>query len=95
MPYQGTKILSAYNTAMDEIATKILSPREPLTSHLSSWENSTSAQRQYYIQKATEDCRLVCDVIAPNDGKQLFEAMTAGDQEKANDEAMVDDVLKL
>lgn len=95
MPHQDTKILSAYNTAMDEIATKVsVSPREPLTSHLSSWENSTSAQRQYYIQKATEDCRLVCDVIAPNDGKQLFAALTAGDQEKGNDESMVDDVVK-
>ena len=38
---------------------------------------------------------LVCDVIAPHDGKQLFQAMmTAGVQGKADGEAMADDMVK-
>ena len=80
---------------MDEIASTISSAREPLTSQLDSWKKSTAAQRQHCIQKATEDCMLVCDVIAPHDGKQLFQAMmTAGVQGKADGEAMADDVVK-
>ena len=67
---------------MDEIASKVVVERKPLTSQLDSWERSTAEQRHYYIQKATEDCMVVCDGIAPNDGKQLFEAMRSTDLEK-------------
>ena len=67
---------------MDEIAGKVAVERQPLKSQLDSWERSTVEQRQYYIQKATEDCMVVCDGIAPNDGKQLFEAMRSADLEK-------------
>ena len=96
-PYQSTdgkEVLRVYNTAMDEIASKISSEREPLTSQLDSWEKVGATQQQHYIQKATEDCMLVCDVIVPNDGKRLFEAMTSGNQEKPDEEAKVNDVMK-
>lgn len=90
----NTELLSAYNTAMDEIASKIPSEREPLTSQLECWEESSTTEQQHMIQKATEDCMLICNVIAPNDGKQLFQAMTSENQEKPHDEAIVDDVVK-
>ena len=48
----STESLSAYNRAMDEIASKVVVERKPLTSQLDSWEKSTAEQRQYYIQKA-------------------------------------------
>ena len=84
--------LSAYNRAMDEIAGKVAVERKPLTSQLDSWERSTVEKRQYYIQKATEDCMVVCDAIAPNDGKQLFEAVRSADLEKPD--PIPDDLVK-
>lgn len=88
----STESLSAYNRAVDEIAGKVAVERKPLTSLLDSWERSTVEQRQYYIQKATEDCVVVCDGIAPNDGKQLFEAMRSADLEKPD--PIADDLVK-
>ena len=78
MRNNSTESLSAYN--------------KPLTSQLDSWERSTVEKRQYYIQKATEDCMVVCDGIAPNDGKQLFEAMRSADLEKSD--PIADDLVK-
>ena len=95
--YQNTdskEVLGAYNTAMAEIASKVSSKRESLTSQLESWDKSNATQRQYYIQKATEDCMLVGEVIAPNDGKKLFQEMTCATSENLNIEAKVDDVAK-
>ena len=96
-PYQHTdskEVLGSYNTAMAEIASKISSERKPPTSQLESWDESNATQRQHYIQKATEDCMLVCEVIAPNDGKQLFQEMTCATPENLNIEAKVDYVTK-
>ena len=67
---------------MDEIASKVAVERKPLTFQLDFWERSTEEKRQNSIQKATEDCMVVCDKIASNDGKQLFEAMRSTDIEK-------------
>ena len=77
---------------MDEIASKVAVERKPLTSQLDSWERSTAEKRQYYIQKATEDCMVVCDGIAPNDGKQLFEAMRSTNLEKPD--PIADDLVR-
>ena len=89
---ESTESLSAYNKAMDEIASKVAVERKPLTSQLDSWERSTAEKRQYYIQKATEDCMVVSDGIAPNDGKQLFEAMRSTDLEKPD--PIADDLVR-
>ena len=88
----STESLSAYNRAVDEIAGKVAVKRKPLTLQLDSWERSTVEQRQYYVQKATGDCMVVCDGIAPNDGKQLFEAMRSADLEKPD--PIADDLMK-
>ena len=61
---------------------------------MDSWEKGIAEQRQHCVQKALEDCMLVCDVIAPNDGKRLFQAMMARDQEKGDDKPVTDDVEK-
>lgn len=84
--------LNTYNRAMDEIASKVAVERKPLTSQLDSWERSTAEKRQYYIQKATEDCMVVCDGIAPNDGKQLFDAMRSTDLERPD--PIADDLVR-
>ena len=97
-PFQqadGGEILVTYNTAMDEIASKRKSGtrREPLMSQMDSWEKSDVSQRDCYIRKASEDCTLVCDMTAPNDGKQLFQAMASANPEKLDDPAKADDVM--
>ena len=89
---ESTESLSAYNKAMDEIASKVAVERKPLTSQVDSWERSTAEKRQYYNQKATEDCMVVCDGIAPNDAKQLFEAMRSTDLEKPD--PIADDLVR-
>ena len=93
-PNNNREVLSTYNKAMDEIATEISCERASLNSQLDSWEKSNLTERQYFIQKATEDCMLVCDVIAPKDGKHLFQALTTACKENLNDEEKVDDVTK-
>ena len=77
---------------MDDIACEVAAERKPLTSQLDSWERSTAENKQYCIQKATEDCMVVCYGIAPNDGKQLFEAMTSTDLEKPD--PIADDLVR-
>ena len=78
---------------MDEVARNIPHKRQPLPSQLVSWEESSPAQRQFYIEKAVEDCMLVCNVIAPNDGKTLFHALSSPGGEK-DETAEADDLLK-
>ena len=51
-------------------------------------------QQQHCIQKATEDCKLVCDVIAPNNGQQLFGAMASSSQGSLYDTTRVDDLVE-
>ncbi|CAH3133217.1 unnamed protein product [Pocillopora meandrina] len=87
------EILGTYNAAMDEVARNIPRKRQPLLSQLVSWEESSPAQRQFYIEKAVEDCMLVCNVIAPNDGETLFHALSSPGGEK-DETAEADDLLK-
>ena len=89
---ESTESLSTYNKAMDETASKVAVERKSLSSQLDSWERRTAEKRQYYIQKATEDCMVVCDGIAPNDGKQLFKAMRSTDLEKPD--PIADDLVR-
>ena len=46
------------------------------------------------LEKATEDCMLVGNVIAPNNGQHLFEAMASSNLVKLDDETRVDDLVK-
>ena len=78
---------------MDEVARNIPRKRQPLPSQLVSWEESSPAQRQFYIEKAVEDCMFVCNVIAPNDGKTLFHALSSPGGKK-DETAEADDLLK-
>ena len=82
----STGSLSTYNKAMDEIVSKMASERKPKT------QKYTAKKLQYYIQKATEDCLLVCDGMAPNDGTRQCEAMKSADL--ASPDATTDDLVK-
>ena len=68
--------VQVFNSCMDSLADAIRKPRiDPLQSQVARWENCSNADRSAVIHKAEEACQLMCDVIAPNDGKQLFQAI--------------------
>ncbi len=83
---ESKDVLNVYNTAMDDIAGKTSCSREPLDLQVNSWNSISLKQQQHCIQKATEDCMLVCNVIAPNNAQHLFEAMASSNLVKLDDE---------
>ena len=42
---------------------------------LKSWDARSDIRREKFVCKATEACRLLCNVIAPNDGEKLRKAL--------------------
>ena len=53
----------------------------PLTFQLkSTWEEAKEHEKEICIGKATEACTLVCDIIAPKAGQQLFQACFTPDK---------------
>lgn len=80
-----TDIVGRYNSAMDTIANLTAEEikREPLTSQLKTpLKNQSKAEQLNVLQKASEDCLLVCSVIAPGNGEELFESMASAQTEK-------------
>ena len=71
------EVLENFNMVMTDMCS--LSNREklsPLPSRMkSSWIDATNEERKMYSEKATEACKIVCNVIAPNDGEKLFQAV--------------------
>ena len=83
---------------MDEIAG-LVSPstsREPLCSQLkSSLKQVCKQERPHIVEKATEDCLIVCKVIAPNNGEELFESITTSTAGTASDHLVSDELIGL
>ena len=49
---------------------------QPLTFQLSTtWEDATPEDKERCVEKATDACNVICDIIAPKDGNKLFQAM--------------------
>lgn len=68
-----------FNACIDSLAHAIRKCRiDPLQSEVACWENCSA------IHKAEEVCQLICDVIAPNDGKQLFQAVVNQQKNKGD-----------
>lgn len=68
-----------FNACNDSLADAIRKPWiDPLQSQVACWENCS------VIHKSEEACQLICDVIAPNDGKQLFQAVVNQQQNKGD-----------
>ena len=68
-----------YNESMSHLAS-LTSFKEisPLSFRLcSSWDETTHSEKEVCIEKATEACQVICEVIAPNAGKELFQAMNS------------------
>ena len=66
----------------------------PLTFQLSTtWEEVIPDEGKTCIAKATKGCKVICIVIAPKDGKKLFQAVH---QPPANDlDELTEDLIAL
>ncbi|KAK3734708.1 hypothetical protein QZH41_011296 [Actinostola sp. cb2023] len=95
-----TDVVDTYNSARDTIAN-LTAPdvnREPLTSQLKTpLSNLNKVEQLNILQKASEDCLVVCKVIAPGNGEKLFEMMVSAQREKCDDPAspLPDDLVVL
>jgi hypothetical protein len=43
--------------------------------HLKKWEKASKKDQKTCIDRATEACQVLCEVIAPEDGEKLFETV--------------------
>ena len=48
---------------------------DQLQYQLKSWDACYDVKREKFVCKATEACRLVCNVIARNDGEKLLQVL--------------------
>ena len=68
-----------YNESVSHLAS-LTSFKEipPLSFRLTGcWDETTQSEKDVCIQKASEACQVICEVIAPNAGKELFQAMNS------------------
>ena len=76
--------VQVFKKCIESLANAIRKPRiDPLDSQVDCWGKCSNAERVEAVQKADEVCQLMCDVIAPNDGEQLFQAVVNQHQNKA------------
>lgn len=63
---------------MNFVAEKSNAPHTPLTFQLNvPWENASTEAKSQCVEKAREDCHLVCNMIAPESGAELYNALTS------------------
>ena len=68
--------VQVFNSCIDSLADAARKPKiDPLESQVACWESCPKAERSAVVQKTEQVCQLLCDVIAPNDGEQLFQAV--------------------
>ena len=63
---------------MNLLAQRSNVQRSPLVNQLDvPWESATQEAKSRCVDKAREDCRLVCDMIAPENGDELYKALAS------------------
>ena len=73
--------IQVFNACIDSLADAVQKPRiTHLESQVDCWEKCSFTEKSEFVQKAGEACQLVCDVIAPRDGKALFQAVVDHEQ---------------
>ena len=66
--------VETFNETMKKLAEHISSDITTLKFQLTSkWNEATKDEKQEYLEKAEEACRVVCDIIAPADGSSLYD----------------------
>ena len=71
-----SRVLDVFNSSMSNLA-EIAGKQsiDPLKSQLEHREDCSEMEKQTYARTAKEACQLVCHVIAPRDGKKLFQVV--------------------
>ena len=82
---ESTSVLamSAFTDAMEKLNPVATGAGRvsPLTFQLKgTWEEAKEHEKEIFIDKATEACTLVCDIIAPKAGQQLFQTCFTPDK---------------
>ena len=73
-----SSVVDAFNNAMEELS-EVASVEAPasITFQLnSSWDRATSSQKVQCIQKASEACKMKCQIIAPKAGHMLYQSLS-------------------
>ena len=92
---ENSNAVDTYNAAINEIA--LLTPgvsREPLPFQLKTpWEEAREADKKKIIEKASQDCLIVCEAIAPKSGEKLFQSLEFSQEERIDRPARDDLVI--
>ena len=74
----GAKVaISVFSDAMDnlnQVATNAARVSPLMFQLKTTWDEASEEEKEMCIDKATEACNLVCDVIAPKAGQELFQS---------------------
>ena len=92
---ENASAIDTYNAGINEIAllTQGVS-REPLPFQLTiPWDEAREADKKKIIEKASEDCLLVCKAVAPKSGNKLFESLGFSKEERIDRPARDDLVI--
>ena len=89
----NTKKVDTFNDAISTLSKFTDYEFSPLSSQLKcDWKSATQEDRVLCTEKAEEACKVICDVIAPGNAKQLFESLK---QRELNDTEVSGDLIAL
>ena len=82
----SSEIVTKYNEAMESLSEVArLHKPSSLEYQLKKWDTASSSQINECKEKASEACLLICNVIAPDDGENLFESLHAQEPVASNE----------
>ena len=69
-------IVAKFNQAMENLSELAGMDKPPeLSYQLSNLESATAMQKSECINTATDACKIICSIIAPNEGEKLFDSL--------------------
>ena len=69
---EAQSIVAKFNQALENLSDLAGVDKPPLLSHqLDDLESATSMEKHECTDMATDACRVICSIIAPNDGEEL------------------------
>ena len=69
-------VITKYNQAMACLSAAAGVENPPLLTHqIINWETASEKEKNVCIERASEACRLVCNIITPNNGEDLLKSL--------------------
>ena len=71
------EVLETFNKVMMELSSRTNQKEiETLQTRMkTSWSDASKEEKKMYTEKATKACQVICNVICPSDGQNLFHAV--------------------